>query len=87
MKLQEGRASVTVTDVGTLEQRFKKVFDRLSTYKGDVTICPDLFIVVGGRIVEVVGVNNLDQAKGIVNAELNNYSPSDPVIMIGVKQK
>lgn len=87
VKLQEGRASVTVTDVGTLEQRFKKVFDRLSTYKGDVTICPDLFIVVGGRIVEVVGVNNLDQAKGIVNAELNNYSPSDPVIMIGVKQK
>src|SRR5699024_469668 len=34
VKLQEGRASVTVTDVGTLEQRFKKVFDRLSTYKG-----------------------------------------------------
>lgn len=87
IKLQEGRASVTVTDVKTLEQQFKKVFDRLSTYKGDVTICPDLFIVIGGRIVEVVGVNNIEQAKGIVNAELNNYGPSEPVIMIGVKQK
>ncbi|HIT90633.1 MAG TPA: hydantoinase/oxoprolinase family protein [Candidatus Merdenecus merdavium] len=86
VKLQFGNASINVLDVGTLENKFKKVFDKLSTYKGDVVICPDLFIVVGGRIIEVVGVNNLEQAKGIINAELAGIPSSDPVILIGVRQ-
>ena len=86
VKLQQGRTTVTKSDVGTLDSNFKKIFDVLSSYKGDVIICPDLFLVIGGRIIEVVGVNNLEQAQSIIRAEISGLGTSEPVIIIGVKQ-
>lgn len=86
IKLQQSQASVQVSDVGTLEVDFKKIFDDLSTYKGDVVICPDLFLVMGGRIIEVVGVSSLEQGQSIISAELNGRNASEPVVVIGVRQ-
>ena len=72
--------------IGALEADFKKLFDELSTYKGDVIICPDLFIVVGGRIIEVSGVSNLEQGIGIINAEISGMPAGETAIMIGIRQ-
>lgn len=86
VKLQSAKGEVVNTTVSGLEVDFKKLFDNLSTYKGDVIICPDLFTVVGGRIIEVSGVSSLDQAMGIINAEIGGLNTSEPAVMIGIRQ-
>lgn len=85
IKQQQSSGKVRNGTVGSVDAEFKKVWDDLSTYRGDVIVCPDLFIVVGGRIVEVAGVSNIEQAKGIIHAELSGMNPGNPVVIIGVK--
>ena len=85
IKLQQSNSIVKVSNVGALESDFKRIWDELSSYRGDVTIFPDLFLVVGGRIVEVIGATNIEQAEGIVHAELSSMDSGERVILIGVK--
>ena len=86
IKLQAARGTVVDSTIGSLDMDFRKLFDELSTYKGDVTICPDLFIVVGGRIIEVSGVSSMDQGIGIINAEINGMPAEEKSVMIGIRQ-
>lgn len=86
IKLQTAQGTVVNSTIGGLDTDFKKLFDELSTYKGDVIICPDLFIVVGGRIIEVSGVSNLEQGTGIINAEVNGMPAGEAAILIGIRQ-
>lgn len=86
IKLQTARGTVVDSTIGSLDMDFRKLFDELSTYKGDVTICPDLFIVVGGRIIEVSGVSSMDQGIGIINAEINGMPAEEKAVMIGIRQ-
>ena len=86
IKLQTARGTVVDSTIGSLDKDFRKLFDELSTYKGDVTICPDLFIVVGGRIIEVSGVSSMDQGIGIINAEINGMPTEEKAVMIGIRQ-
>ena len=86
IKLQTAQGSVVNSTIGSLETDFKKLFDELSTYKGDVIICPDLFIVVGGRIIEVSGVSSQEQGSGIINAEISGMPAGESATMIGVRQ-
>ena len=51
-----------------------------------MTICPDLFIVVGGRIIEVSGVSSMDQGIGIINAEISGMPAEEKAVMIGIRQ-
>ncbi len=86
VKLQTAKGTAINSVIGSLDSDFKKLFDELSTYKGDVTICPDLFIVVGGRIIEVSGVSSIEQGMGIINAEINGMPANEKAVMIGIQQ-
>lgn len=86
IKLQSAKGTVVNSSIGSLDMDFRRLFDELSTYKGDVIICPDLFIVVGGRIIEVSGVSSIEQGTGIINAEINGMPAGEKAVMIGIRQ-
>jgi len=57
----------------------------MTIYNGDSIIFPDLFLIVGSHILDLTGVQSVDQAFGVVSTELEGVPPDQPVAVVGVR--
>ena len=53
-------------------------------YNGDSTITPDIFIIIGSQIIDLSGVNSIDQALAITRSEFDGLIASDPIALISI---
>jgi N-methylhydantoinase A len=48
-------------------------------------IAPDVFLIVGARVVDLSGVISVDQAIAVAESEFEGLAPEVTVAMIGVQ--
>jgi hypothetical protein len=62
----------------------RRLWEDTTIYNGDSVITPDIFLIVGGQIIDLSGVNSIDQALAVTRGEFDGLTENDPVALIGI---
>ena len=85
VKVQRSDGSVFQFSGGSAMAGLKETWENLTIYNGDSIIYPDIFLIVGSHIVDLTGVQSIDQAFGVVSNELDGLAPDQPVAVVGMR--
>lgn len=85
IKVQRSDGSVYQFTRANALQGLKEAWENLTIYNGDSIIYPDMFLIVGSHIVDLTGVQSIDQAFGVVSNELDGLAPDQPVAVVGMR--
>ncbi len=62
----------------------RRLWEDVTIYNGDSVITPDVFVIVGGQLVDLSGVNSIDQAMAIDRSELEGLAADASIALIGI---
>jgi N-methylhydantoinase A len=62
----------------------KKFWEDQTLYNGDSVVVPDMFLVIGGQVVDLTGMVALDQALAVARSEFEGLAPDVNVAFIAV---
>src|SRR5919202_1002910 len=65
-------------------EALRRMWTDTTVYNGDSVIAPDMFVIVGARVVDLSGIVSLDQALAVAQGEFDGLAPTAPVALIGV---
>lgn len=82
IKLQKRNARVVTTTVAGACLKLAKLWDDSIVCNGLAVIYPDIFLVIGGHVVDITGMLSEDQVEGMVKSELVGLAPEEPVILV-----
>jgi N-methylhydantoinase A len=85
VKLQRSNGSIYQFTGTNALAGLKEAWESLTIYNGDSIIYPDLFLIVGSHIVDLTGVQGMEQAFGLVATELEGVAPDQPVAVVGTR--
>ncbi|MHB1007606.1 MAG: hydantoinase/oxoprolinase family protein, partial [Chloroflexota bacterium] len=86
IKLQRSDALVKQTTVEVALDELKRMWEQTTDYNGDSIILPDVFVMVGGHLVDLSGMQSIDQASAMTGTELLGAQPADPVVLVGIRK-
>jgi hypothetical protein len=84
VRVQRSDAVVVGTTAGAALADLEQLWGQVTIYNGDSVITPDVFVVVGRRIVDLSGVGTLEQASTIGRGEMEGVADDAPVVLIAV---
>jgi N-methylhydantoinase A/oxoprolinase/acetone carboxylase beta subunit len=64
----------------------KALWEDVTIYNGDSIIVPDIFVVAGSHIVDLSGMQSIDQAIAVSQAELEGLALDTPIALIGTQR-
>jgi N-methylhydantoinase A/oxoprolinase/acetone carboxylase beta subunit len=82
VRLQRDAALVRPTTIGAWEEAFRRLWHEGTAYVGDATVFPDMFLLVGSRLVDLSGMQALDQAQGVARTELEGRPAGEAIVLI-----
>ncbi|WBW49901.1 hypothetical protein O6R05_07835 [Peptoniphilus equinus] len=85
VKLQREDGLAKVTSNGGARTVADTMWDDLAVFKSDIKLNPDIYLCLGGRIVDFEGLSDSNQLHMLMDAELSLRQGSDTVIVIGAK--
>ena len=85
VKVQRSDGSVYQFSGASAMAGLKEAWANLTIYNGDSIILPDLFLIVGTHILDLTGVQSVDQAIGVISTELEGVPPDQPVAVVGIR--
>ncbi len=85
IKVQRSDGMVRQTSVGEASDELKRLWEQTTNYNGDSILQPDILVIVGGHIIDLSGMQSLDQASAVAGTELMGSQPKDPVVLIGIR--
>ena len=62
----------------------RRLWEDTTIYNGDSVITPDIFVIVGGQIIDLSGVNSIDQAVAVVRGEFDGLAETDAIGLISI---
>lgn len=85
IKVQRSDAVVKQTRAAEADAELKRLWEQTTNYNGDYVIAPDMFVIVGGHLIDLSGMQSVEQAGSMAGTELLGASPEDPVVLIGIR--
>lgn len=85
IKVQRGDGDATKCTVAEAPEVIEKMWERLSVYKNDIRLTPDVYLCTGGKVLDFAGMMDLDQLYLVVDTELSTLEDDEEVIIIGAK--
>lgn len=85
VKVQRSDAVVRQSRAVEAAEELKRLWEQTTNYNGDYVISPDVFVIVGGHVIDLSGMQGLEQASSVAGTELLGAKPEDPVILIGIR--
>jgi N-methylhydantoinase A len=82
--IRVGRSDGQVRQVSAAQalDALRRFWTETTRYNGDSVIAPDIFVVVGGRVVDLSGVIAVDQAVAVAQSEFEGLAPNAVIAMI-----
>src|SRR6195256_5151270 len=62
----------------------RRLWEDTTIYNGDSVITPDMFVILGSQIIDLSGVNSIEQALAITRGEFDGLTASEPVALISI---
>jgi hypothetical protein len=85
IRVQRSDGVVRQTTGAQGPEALQRLWNDITIYNGDSIITPDMFVIAGSHVVDLSGVNTLDQAQGIAQGEFAGLPPDMPVALVGVQ--
>ncbi len=82
IRVQRGDAAVRQADARGAAPALRQFWTDMTIYNGDSVMPPDMFVIVGARVVDLTGIASLDQALAIAHGEFEGLAATAPVAMI-----
>src|SRR3954471_12842481 len=84
IRVQRSHSVVRSACAGTGFADVRRLWEDTTIYNGDSVITPDMFVIVGSQIIDLSGVNSIEQALAITRSEFEGLIESDPVALISI---
>lgn len=85
IRVQCANGHVRQAVVARAVESLRALWTDTTIYNGDSVIAPDVFVIVGARVVDLSGVFTIDQAIAVVECEFDGLAPETAVAMISVQ--
>lgn len=85
IKIQRGDADAVTFKAKDWEEETKKMWDSMITYKAEMVRTPDLYLCIGGKVLDFANTVSLEQLKIIMSSEFADIDPEDEVILVGAR--
>lgn len=86
IRLQKNNAWVRQSTVGTWEKDLNWILEELTEYNDGGTNLPNVFVVLGKRIVDLSGMQSGEQIASLGNVELAGCNADEPLILAATKR-
>ena len=85
IRVQCANGCVRQAPAAQVLESLRRLWTETTIYNGDSVIAPDVFLIVGARVVDLSGVVSVDQAIAVAESEFEGLAPEVAVAMIGVQ--
>lgn len=85
IKIQRRDGLVQETTADGAKLHLAKLWDASMVYRSDIMITPDLFAILGSRLLDYSGISNLEQVQKVLDTEVLDVSGDTPLILVGGK--
>jgi N-methylhydantoinase A len=85
IKVQRGDGDAKKCTVAEAESIIGEMWENLSVYKNDIRLTPDLYLCIGGKVLDYAGMMDLNQLYMVVDTELATMEPEEEIIIVGAK--
>lgn len=86
IRLQKNNALVRQTTVGGWQQDLKWILEELTEYNDGGTNLPNVYVVLGKRIIDLSGMQTGEQIVSLGNVELAGYQDGEPLILAATRR-
>src|SRR6267154_2515033 len=84
IRVQRSHSVVRSASARTGFADVRRLWEDTTIYNGDSVITPDIFVIIGSQIIDLSGVNSIDQALAITRSEFDGLTASEPVALISI---
>ena len=87
LRVRDGKAILSTAD--NVLSDLKKLWDEETTFSGDAIVRPEIYVIVGGRLIDLSGLSmsSLDNVMSMVRSELQGLKENEKVVLIGAKRQ
>lgn len=85
IKIQRGDGSAKQCEVKDAEEVVASMWDELSVYKSDIRLTPDIYLCIGGKVLDYAGMMSLEQLYMVMGTETSLMEPDEKIIIVGAK--
>ena len=85
LKIQRGDGVGKMCQVKDVRDVVAEMWDTLSVYKSDMRLTPDVYLCIGGKVLDYSGMMSIDQLYMVMETETMTMEPDETVIIIGAK--
>ncbi|MDD5582316.1 MAG: hydantoinase/oxoprolinase family protein [Candidatus Marinimicrobia bacterium] len=82
IKLQVNNCSVRVETLDSVKQTLKELTSELTTFGDAGALVPDVFLLIGGKIIDMTGLVQESQILALVDIELKSVLSHEPIVLI-----
>ena len=86
IRLQKNNAWVRQTTVGSWEKDLHWILEELTEYNDGGTNLPNVYLVLGKRIIDLSGMQKGEQIASLGNVELAGFAQTEPLILAATKR-
>jgi N-methylhydantoinase A/oxoprolinase/acetone carboxylase beta subunit len=87
IKVQRGNAIIKVSTVASAMKDLNTIWSDASSYKSESIAYPDIYLGIGGRVVDLSGMVDFESTRNVAHTELDGLQEGEPVIIIGAKNE
>ena len=84
IRVQRSDGVVAEATAQTALAEMRRLWEEVTIYNGDSVITPDMFMIAGRRVVDLSGVNSIDQAMAVTRSELDGLTADASIALIGI---
>ncbi|MEM1485774.1 hydantoinase/oxoprolinase family protein [Oscillospiraceae bacterium PP1C4] len=85
IKIQRADGDALLVKAADWEEETKKMWDSMLVYKAEMVRTPDIYLCVGGKVLDFANTVSLEQLKIIMSTEFTDLEPDDEVILVGAR--
>lgn len=85
VKIQRGDGDAVKCKAADWEAQTEQMWKKMLTYRAEMERTPDLYLCIGGKVLDYANTLSLEQLKVIMSTEFMDAEPEEEVLIIGAK--
>ncbi|MDT2811948.1 hydantoinase/oxoprolinase family protein [Vagococcus lutrae] len=85
IKVQRADGDAVVSTVSGVRRVTDNYWEELAVYKSDIKLNPDIYLCIGGKVIDYLSLSDASQLHMVMDTELMTRTGAEEVIVVGAK--
>ncbi len=85
IRVQRGDGDAKKSTAKEAPSDIEKIWENLSVFKSDIRLTPDIYLCIGGKVLDYAGMMDLEQLQMVVDTEVSLLEENEEVIVVGAR--